>query len=93
MDRNSTKSFFVTVPEGATALQVNLSGIATGSQTRWTAINPWGVPVDPTSTPFCYTNYSDPSDTSPCKPRSVRTRTRSRACGSSRWSRGVRRRR
>jgi hypothetical protein len=68
VDRNSTKSFFITVPAGASALQVNLSGIATGSQTRWTAINPWGVPVDPTSTPFCYTNYSDPSDASPCKP-------------------------
>ena len=26
-----------------------LSGIATGSQTRWTAINPWGVPVEDTA--------------------------------------------
>ncbi|MDI6101697.1 S8 family serine peptidase [Actinoplanes sp. NEAU-A12] len=68
VDRNSTTSFFVTVPAGADALQVNLSGIATASQTRWVAINPWGVPVDPTSTPQCYTNFSDPSDTSPCKP-------------------------
>ena len=51
VDRNSTTSYFVTVPEGATALQVNLSGIATGSQTRWIAINPWGVPVESTSTP------------------------------------------
>ncbi|WP_189333138.1 S8 family serine peptidase [Actinoplanes ianthinogenes] len=68
VERNSTTSYFVTVPDGAAALQVNLSGIATGSQTRWIAINPWGVPVDPTSTPNCYTNYSDPSDSSPCKP-------------------------
>lgn len=68
VDRNSTTSFFVTVPEGAAALQVNLSGIATGSQVRWIAINPWGVPVDSTSSPLCYTNFSDPSDTSACKP-------------------------
>ena len=42
-------SYFVTVPAGATALQVNLSGIATGSQTRFIAINPYGVPVENTA--------------------------------------------
>jgi hypothetical protein len=68
VDRNSTTSYFVTVPAGAAALQVNLSGIATGSQTRWVAINPWGVPQDSTSSTQCYTNFSDPSDNSPCKP-------------------------
>lgn len=66
VDRNNYKSFFVTVPEGAAALQVNLSGIATGSQTRFIAFNPWGVAVDNTSSPFCYTNYSDPAT---CKPQ------------------------
>ncbi|MET0422870.1 MAG: S8 family serine peptidase, partial [Actinoplanes sp.] len=66
VDRNSTTSFFVTVPEGATALQVDLSGIATGSQTRWIAINPWGVPVDSTASTACYTNYSDAAV---CKPQ------------------------
>ena len=66
VDRNSTTSYFVTVPEGTTALQVDLSGIATGSQTRWTAINPWGVPVDSTAAADCYTNYSDASA---CKPQ------------------------
>jgi subtilisin family serine protease len=66
VDRNSTTSYFITVPEGATALQVDLSGIATGSQTRWTAINPWGVPVDSTASAACYTNYSDASV---CKPQ------------------------
>jgi hypothetical protein len=66
VDRNSTTSFFITVPEGTTALQVDLSGIATGSQTRWTAINPWGVPVDSTASADCYTNYSDASV---CKPQ------------------------
>jgi subtilisin family serine protease len=66
VDRNSTTSYFVTVPEGATALQVDLSGIATGSQTRWIAINPWGVPVESTASTACYTNYSDPAV---CKPQ------------------------
>jgi subtilisin family serine protease len=66
VDRNSTTSYFVTVPEGATALQVNLSGIATGSQTRWIAINPWGVPVESTSSLACYTNFSDAAA---CKPQ------------------------
>jgi hypothetical protein len=55
------------VPEGAKALQVNLTGIATKSQTRFIAINPYGVPVDPTVTTACYTNYSD---VSVCKPTS-----------------------
>ncbi|GII25366.1 serine protease [Planosporangium mesophilum] len=66
VDRNSYKSFFVTVPEGAAALQVNLSGIATGSQTRFIAINPWGLPVEDTSSLACYTNYSDAAT---CKPQ------------------------
>jgi len=66
IDRNSTTSFFVTVPEDTPALQVNLSGIATGSQTRFIAINPYGVPVENTATTACYTNYSDPAA---CKPQ------------------------
>jgi subtilisin family serine protease len=61
VDRNSHTSYFVTVPEGAAALQVNLSGIATGSQTRWIAINPFGLHVEDNSSPFCYTNFSDPA--------------------------------
>ena len=65
--RNLATSTFVTVPEGTKALQVNLSGIATKSQTRFIAINPYGVPVDPTTTTACYTNYSDASV---CKPTS-----------------------
>ncbi|QKE83266.1 S8 family serine peptidase [Arthrobacter sp. NEB 688] len=67
VQRNLFKRVFVTVPEGAKAFQVNLSGIATKSQVRWIAFNPYGVPVDSTSTPNCYTNYSDPSV---CKPQS-----------------------
>jgi subtilisin family serine protease len=65
VDRNSTTSFFVTVPPGAAALQVNLSGIATGSQTRWIAIDPFGVRQDNNSSTFCYTNLSNPAV---CKP-------------------------
>ena len=65
VDRNGYTSYFVAVPEGAKALQVNLSGIAGGSQARFIAINPWGVPVDDTGSPSCYTNYSDPAA---CKP-------------------------
>ncbi|WP_033338500.1 S8 family serine peptidase [Catenuloplanes japonicus] len=57
IDRNDTRSYFVTVPAGAAALQVNLSGIAAGSQTRFIAIDPNGVPADPTATTECYTNY------------------------------------
>ncbi|MEV4621445.1 S8 family serine peptidase [Asanoa sp. NPDC049573] len=66
VDRNNFTSYFVSVPEGAKSLQVDLSGIATGSQTRFIAINPWGVPVDDTGSPSCYTNFSDPAA---CKPQ------------------------
>ncbi|RKN22080.1 serine protease [Micromonospora musae] len=66
VQRNNFTSYFVTVPAGAGALQVNLSGIATGSQTRFIAINPYGVPVDPTASTACYTNFSDAAA---CKPQ------------------------
>jgi subtilisin family serine protease len=66
VDRNLHKSYFVTVPEGARALQVNLTGIATGSQTRFIAIDPWGVPAESTASTACYTNFPD----SGCDPRS-----------------------
>ncbi len=59
VERNGTQTFFVTVPEGAEALQVNLSGIATGSQTRFIAFDPYGRPVESTSSLACYTNFSD----------------------------------
>jgi hypothetical protein len=66
VQRNSTRSYFVTVPEGAKSLEVAMSGLAEGSQTRWVAINPYGLPVDPTSTINCYPNYSHPSNH--CRP-------------------------
>jgi hypothetical protein len=66
VQRNSTRSYFVTVPEGAKTLEVAMSGLQAGSQTRWIAINPYGVPVDSTSTPYCYNNYNNPAN--PCRP-------------------------
>ncbi len=59
VDRNASNSYFVEVPEGTKALQLNLTGIATGSQTRILAIDPYGVPVGTTSSTACYTNFSD----------------------------------
>ena len=67
MERNRTVSYFVDVPAGASALQVNLSGIATGSQTRWIAIDPYGIPQESTASTACYSNYSDAAA---CNPQS-----------------------
>ncbi|NYV76698.1 S8 family serine peptidase [Streptomyces sp. UH6] len=58
VQRNSHTSYFVTVPEGATSLEVALGGLAEGSQTRFISIHPYGVPSDPTSTVNCYPNYA-----------------------------------
>ncbi|MFI7415195.1 S8 family serine peptidase [Streptomyces sp. NPDC049627] len=65
VQRNSTKSYFVTVPEGAKSLQVAIGGLKGKSQTRFIAIHPYGTPVDVTSTPNCYNNYLDGNG---CKP-------------------------
>ncbi|MXM61922.1 S8 family serine peptidase [Streptomyces sp. HUCO-GS316] len=59
VQRNSSKSYFVTVPEGARSLEVAIGGLKGKSQTRFIAIHPYGVPVDSTSTPNCYNNYLD----------------------------------
>ncbi|MEV7019441.1 S8 family serine peptidase [Streptomyces sp. NPDC093991] len=66
VQRNSTTSYFVTVPEGAKTLEVALSGLKATSQTRFVSIHPYGVPADPTSTVNCYPNYSNPANT--CRP-------------------------
>ncbi|AZS87304.1 serine protease [Streptomyces griseoviridis] len=65
VQRNSTQSYFVTVPEGATSLEVAIGGLKDKSQTRFISIHPYGVPVDNTSTPYCYNNYLDGNG---CKP-------------------------
>ncbi|MFI9598311.1 S8 family serine peptidase [Streptomyces sp. NPDC052043] len=63
--RNSTLSYFVTVPQGAKTLEISMSGLKDQSQTRFIAIHPYGTPVDDTSTPSCYPNYN-PANT--CRP-------------------------
>ncbi|MFF8943142.1 S8 family serine peptidase [Streptomyces sp. NPDC014864] len=65
VQRNSTRSYFLTVPEGAKSLEVAIGGLADKSQTRFIAIHPYGTPVDNTSTPYCYNNYLDGNG---CKP-------------------------
>ncbi|MFE0512045.1 S8 family serine peptidase [Streptomyces sp. NPDC058964] len=59
VQRNSTQSYFLNVPAGAKSLEVAMSGLTDRSQTRFISIHPYGVPVDNTSTPFCYNNYLD----------------------------------
>lgn len=68
VQRNSTKSYFVTVPEGAKTLEVALGGLKENSQTRFISLHPYGVPVEDTSTIYCYSNYSNPSDPNTCRP-------------------------
>ncbi|MGV9564279.1 S8 family serine peptidase [Streptomyces sp. NPDC003480] len=65
VQRNSSTSYFLTVPEGARSLEVAMSGLKDKSQTRFISIHPYGVPVDNTSTPNCYNNYFDGNG---CKP-------------------------
>ncbi|MGW3460513.1 S8 family serine peptidase [Streptomyces olivaceoviridis] len=65
VQRNSTRSYFLTVPEGARSLEVAIGGLKDKSQTRFIAIHPYGVPSDNTSTPYCYNNYLDGNG---CKP-------------------------
>jgi hypothetical protein len=57
--RADTRSYFVNVPQGASALQVDLSGIAQGSVFRFVAFHPDGIAVDPTGDGDCYTNRAD----------------------------------
>ncbi|MFF1481935.1 S8 family serine peptidase [Streptomyces sp. NPDC058301] len=66
VQRNSTKSYFVSVPAGAKALEVSMGALRSGSQTRFIAIHPYGVPVDDTGTPNCYPNYDNPANK--CRP-------------------------
>ncbi|MFJ8139166.1 S8 family serine peptidase [Streptomyces sp. NPDC096013] len=65
VQRNSTQSYFLTVPEGAKSLEIAMSGLKDKSQTRFISIHPYGVPVEDTGTPYCYNNYLDGNG---CKP-------------------------
>jgi hypothetical protein len=60
VDRNSSKSYFIDVPAGAAALQVNFSGIATGSRISFLATDPYGMPVEDSAV-SCVTNVADPA--------------------------------
>lgn len=62
VDRNATRSFFVSVPKGAAALKVDLSGVSRDSQTRFLAVDPQGMPVEDTTVSRCYTHFSDEAD-------------------------------
>ncbi|MFE7572134.1 S8 family serine peptidase [Streptomyces sp. NPDC057539] len=66
VQRNASKSYFVTVPAGAKTLEVALGGLAKDSQTRFIAISPYGVQMEDSSTIFCYPNYPNPANT--CRP-------------------------
>ncbi|MDX3753516.1 S8 family serine peptidase [Streptomyces sp. AK08-02] len=65
VQRNSSKSYFLTVPEGAKTLEVAISGLAATSQTRFISIHPYGVPVEDTGTPYCYSNYPNTNGCAP----------------------------
>ncbi|MEU6484723.1 S8 family serine peptidase [Streptomyces sp. NPDC046887] len=66
VQRNATKSYFVTVPQGAKSLEVALGGLTAGSQTRFISIHPYGTPVESTASTACYPNYVNPANT--CRP-------------------------
>ncbi|MEV0218904.1 S8 family serine peptidase [Streptomyces sp. NPDC050704] len=57
VQRNSYKSYFVTVPEGAHTLEVALGGLSDKSRTRFLAIHPYGLLPDGVGTESCYSNY------------------------------------
>ncbi|MFJ5720041.1 S8 family serine peptidase [Streptomyces sp. NPDC093149] len=66
VQRNSSTSYFLTVPEGAKTLEVSLGALRSGSQTRFISIHPYGVQMENSSTIFCYPNYENPTNT--CRP-------------------------
>lgn len=66
VQRNGTTSYFLNVPEGAKTLEVALSALRAGSQTRFISIHPYGVAIEDSSTIFCYPNYESPTNT--CRP-------------------------
>ncbi|MFJ7955173.1 S8 family serine peptidase [Streptomyces sp. NPDC096319] len=65
VQRNSSKSYFVTVPEGAKTLEVALGGLKEKSQTRFISIHPVGVGMEDSATTMCYPHYN-PANT--CRP-------------------------
>ncbi|MGP3969010.1 S8 family serine peptidase [Streptomyces sp. 6N223] len=65
VQRNDSTSYYVRVPEGARTLEVAMGGLDPESQTRFIAINPYGVPAEDTASNLCYPHYN-PDNT--CRP-------------------------
>ncbi|MFF0474319.1 S8 family serine peptidase [Streptomyces sp. NPDC004284] len=65
VQRNSSKSYFVTVPKGAKTLEVALGGLKEKSQTRFISIHPFGVGMESSGSTTCYPHYN-PANT--CRP-------------------------
>ncbi len=66
-DRNEAQRFYVTVPPGAKALQLEMTGLASGAQTRFIAFHPYGLPIDSTSSLACYSNRPVSGGCNPAK--------------------------
>ncbi|MCX4969314.1 S8 family serine peptidase [Streptomyces sp. NBC_00654] len=66
VQRNSSTSYFLNVPEGAKTLEVALSALRSGSQTRFISLHPYGVAMEDSATIYCYPNYENPANT--CRP-------------------------
>jgi subtilisin family serine protease len=73
--RNQTTSLFVRVPQGASALKVDMvgGGDPGKGQLRFLRFDPFGIPLDTTSSTSCY----NPDAGAGCTPASPTSRTRS----------------
>ncbi|HET7477622.1 MAG TPA: S8 family serine peptidase [Dermatophilaceae bacterium] len=58
--RSRTQNIAVSVEPGTPALTVALSGVTDGSQVRFIAYHPYGLPLESTAPTSCYTNINDP---------------------------------
>jgi hypothetical protein len=67
VQRNRFQHVFVEVLPGTKALDVQLTGLAAGSQTRFIAFSPYGVNVENTSSLECYANFSNPATCNPAE--------------------------
>jgi hypothetical protein len=67
VQRNRFQRIFVEVEPGTKALDVQLTGLSAGSQTRFIAFSPYGVNVENTSSLECYANFSNPATCNPAE--------------------------
>ncbi|MEX3099850.1 S8 family serine peptidase [Streptomyces sp. ST1015] len=68
VQRNSSHSYFVTVPQGAKTLEVALGGLKDKSQTRFISLHPYGVLMEDGATVYCYNDYNNPDSPNNCRP-------------------------